>query len=133
MTDAPAATPSPAAQRRRARYRWSYIVAIGGGVLGGILAKIGEQPGQDTANIAGLAAMLVAMVAGMWLYHVAIDEHEKDVVLWANSAGLYTLISLLLASLMLRRLSDPVMLSIQTCLALTAVVGLIVFVWRKYF
>lgn len=132
MTDGISGVGTARNKGRKARYRWSYIVCIVGAVIGGWLVKIGEQPGQDAANIAGLSVMLASLLVGMALYHAAIDEHEKNVVLWTNSVALYVLIALMLASLMLRRLNNPIMLSMQTCLVSAAAVGLLVFVWRKY-
>lgn len=117
---------------RKRRYRISFLITLGGALLGGFMVKAGLEQKNDLLSIAALLVLAGAGLLGMYFYHRSIDEHEKEALFWANSAGVYTLVMAGMASLVLRTLSDPVMISIQNMLLAGAAAAVIAWFWKKY-
>lgn len=87
--------------------------------------------------IAGLAAaMLVVVLAGaLILYHRAIDDHEQQAYLWANSLAFYFLAIALPAAWLLARggLIPPIGIGTAMLILLAAfVINLAVWAWLKF-
>jgi hypothetical protein len=126
----------PKTNSRMKRYTWSWIVCIGGGLIGGaILGYAENRTGmvlRDTLIILSSIIMTAALCFGAWLYHVSIDEHEKEAVYIANSVGLYAMIGLLFASMTLRLLSDPIIITMKLVIFGAALPALAAFLWKKY-
>lgn len=121
-----------AADGRRRRYRLSFLVSLGGALLGGFMLKSGTAQHNDALLIAALLVLAGAGLWGVYLYHRSIDEHEKEALFWANSVGVYTMIVGCFASLILRTLTNPIMISIQNILLAGMVTAGITWFWKKY-
>lgn len=117
---------------RRRRYRLSFLVSLGGALLGGFMLKSGTVQHNDSLLITALFVLAGAGLWGVYLYHRSIDEHEKEALFWANSIGLYTMIVATFASLILRTLSNPIMISIQNILLAGMVTAGVTWLWKKY-
>jgi tellurite resistance protein TehA-like permease len=121
---------------RMLRYRWSWIVCVLGGLIGGALWGYANNRMdfalRDNMLIVAGIMLLGTLCFGAWLYHSSIDEHEKKAVYVANSVGLYAIIALLFASEMLRGLSEPIIISMRMVIFGGAIPALLVFLWKKY-
>jgi tellurite resistance protein TehA-like permease len=121
---------------RMRRYKWSWVVCVLGGVIGGAFLGYAENrtelPMRDNFIILSAILLLGSLCLGAWLYHSSIDEHEKEAVYISNSVGLYCLIAFLFGSVILRMLSDPIMISMRTIIFGGAIPALVVFIWKKY-
>jgi hypothetical protein len=114
------------------KYRASFVVSVAASIAGGIAIVYGRNYQMDAALIVGLVTCIIGMITSMAMYHGSMDEHEKEAVYWANSAGLYSMVLMMMASILLRELSQPIMISIQTCLVTGALVALGVLVWKRF-
>lgn len=117
---------------RRRRYRLSFLIGLAGALLGGFMLKAGLAQHNDLLSITALFVLVGAGLWGTYLYHRSIDEHEKEALFWANSVGLYTMIVATFASLILRTLSNPIMISIQNILLAGMVTAGLAWLWKKY-
>jgi hypothetical protein len=126
----------PKTNNRIKRYTWSWVVCVGGGMIGGALFGYAENriglPIRDELMIISLGLMIATLCFGGWLYHVSIDEHEKEAVYIANSVGLYALVALIFASSILRLLDDPIIISLKMIMIGGIVPALAAFLWKKY-
>lgn len=120
------------ADARRRLYRLSFLIALGGALLGGYMVKLGLEQKSDLLSITALLMLGAAGLLGTYFLHRSVDEHEKEALFWANSVGVYTLIMAGFASLVLRTLSNPIMISIQNILVAGLVTHTITWLWKKY-
>lgn len=103
--------PGRSGYEKRYTRMWLTIVALGfplGLLLGvtngpGVASLAGTGPIAPGLAIATAAALVLSLGASLILYHRAIDDHEQQAYLWANSLAFYFLVIAIPAAWLLSR------------------------------